>query len=404
MNTKYAFKNMKKNKVQIFITICILFIGIAILYLSMIYSNMLIKEKEYVSNYFNNGRVYTIRLNLDYYDDLYYKDEENQDEVYKGIYNDLKKIDKLDVIQMINIGINFDSDFKLINGEDIENINYVEGKAITEETMNHYQLKLIEGKLFNEDKKEDKIINANVGYNLKNNFELGEIFEDSFGQKFRVSGFLEKNSELPEYIGENIDYKHKRYKLDNTILTGLNEFIDKNYSYYSELKYSFLHIDKDISKEEEEKVLKEIKEVFLKRDIKIGLQSQNRGIEGTVKEIENNATRFKVVSSIILIFVSLSIIMTILNSLEVRKKEFGVYILSGASLIDICKIVLYEVLIYFIISLVIVSLVIFKLKIFNLNIFLITLGIICIYILITFFIPIKKINGIDIKDLIKGQE
>ncbi|MGL6186187.1 MAG: FtsX-like permease family protein [Clostridium chrysemydis] len=110
------------------------------------------------------------------------------------------------------------------------------------------------------------------------------------------------------------------------------------------------------------------------------------------------------ISIIILLFVSLSIIQFMMNSIQNRKREFGIYILNGGRIVDISKIVLYEIIIYMVVALTVLFAIVNALNIFNLNTTLIIIGLTIVYSFITFLLPYKKIKNFEVKELIKGDE
>lgn len=146
-----------------------------------------------------------------------------------------------------------------------------------------------------------------------------------------------------------------------------------------------------------------IKTIFLRHGVEINVLSEKLGIDLTIEELKEKQMISLVSSVVILFFTLMTTIVTIINSINMRKKEFGTYLLCGFNINDLTKIVLGELFIlngisfgiYFIISLV-------GFKKLSLYVFILTVLLVISYTILLSFLSVNKLKKISIKELIKG--
>lgn len=146
-----------------------------------------------------------------------------------------------------------------------------------------------------------------------------------------------------------------------------------------------------------------IKTIFLRHGVEINVLSEKLGIDLTIEELKEKQMISLVSSVVILFFTLMTTIVTIINSINMRKKEFGTYLLCGFNINDLTKIVLGELFIlngisfgiYFIISLVVF-------KKLSLYVFILTVLLVISYTILLSFLSVNKLKKISIKELIKG--
>ncbi|QAS61945.1 FtsX-like permease family protein [Clostridium septicum] len=113
------------------------------------------------------------------------------------------------------------------------------------------------------------------------------------------------------------------------------------------------------------------------------------------------------ISVIITIFIFVSITITLLNSILLYKKDFGVHYLTGARTIDIIKIISGELFILSFVAIILSTpIFIFKGLTNKINVIalLSTFIFLLIMNLIILIIPIVNINKIQLNQLIKGED
>lgn len=405
MNIKYTIKNIMRNKISSLLTIILILLALVSTYLLIMVSSNLKKEYEYIENYYNGGNVLRITTNWDYYK---YKIDSIDKFIYEKIYNSLNEIEDIDLLHYERVAVNIDSkyiDMDNLEGKyksgDGENI-YLEGMGITNETLKHYDIELLEGSMFNEVDENDEVINIVAGYDLSKDFNINDIITSIDGTKYRITGFLKQGQYLPINIGMNLNLVYKKYNLDDSFICDFREFIGDGFSYYLPLSASYIHINNTVNNEEKEVLKRLIKDIFNENDIVVNVRDESKGINLTLGELEKQKELFNISSITILVFIFFSIVISIINSIEKRKVEFGVYILSGATIGDIAKITIYEMIIFDLIALMVFILGFNKL--IDIQHLIGVLGIISIYMVLIFIIPLIKIKNISIKELIKGNE
>lgn len=406
MNIKYAFNSIKRNKFQSILIVLLISMALISFYIVLFLSNSLKDQYNYVENYFNGGNVYSIATNWRYYKPKIDKIDKS---IYEKIYKSIDAMDNVDLINYERIAVNFDSSNPDLKGLEQDKIMesdsiYIQGMGISEAAINHYDLEVLEGKMFNKEENEDGIINAVVGYHFKDMFNIGDILVTDVGKKFKITGFLKKDMYIPTSIGESDNASYEKYDLGKAIVCDLNNFLGEDFSYYLSISGAYIHMAKDISEGEKLQIKQKIKNEFNKYNIEVNVIDQSKGIFLALSEIKKQIMLFNISSITILTFISFSIIITILNSLENRKKEFGVYILSGANITDISKIVFFEICILNLISFSILCIVVIGIKIASIKFLIYMFILTLMYCIFTFLIPLRKIKNISIKDLIKGEE
>lgn len=134
-------------------------------------------------------------------------------------------------------------------------------------------------------------------------------------------------------------------------------------------------------------------------------------------DIFNDEMNFEINTSklllyLIVIFIYVGTTASLIASISKRKKEFGVHIMSGASITDISLQIFYEMLVIDMLS---TSLLIAYLKFGDTNLFINILGfniqslMLSIFILFAFtflicIVPMIKIKSLNITDMIKGED
>lgn len=408
MGLKYAINNITRKKLLTFIIIIQLILGLFSSYLMINIDNTLKEEITKVENTFNGGNVFSITCNWDYYNFLKGYDT-------KKIFNEISTIQQVEIPYILKYGFTFEHVPKLHNKYSTildEHTVYLDGVGINDVTIDKFQLKLSSGRFFSKEEYEGISHNTLpiiLGNNFEKSFSINEIIDytglDDIGvTKLKVIGFLEKDSILPVYIGDSADLKHKSLDLNNMVLTTKN-YLSEEILYSSLFLSSYLFLDDNLSEDEIKNIKNIIKEIFNKENIEVNVRSEKVGIDLTLKELKNNREMFFITSIVIIIFTSLTIILTFLNAIEVRKKEFGTYLLSGANRNSLIKIILYELVIINVIALLLfLGLCYLIFKSISLNIIGITLIFMVLYIALLSIAPIMKLKSYSIKDLIKGEE
>lgn len=403
MRFKYSINNIKKHKVLSTILIIQIVLGLFSSYFMIYSTNVLNKEIEKVDTVLNSGNIFSITSNWDYYE--YLKDYNSE-----KIFNQIKNIDDVKIISILDIGITLEgfspdifTDMTVYSPT--SNSIYIDGVSVNKDVIDTFNIQLLSGRYFTIEEyieTDTTILPILIGYDFKDNFKIGDLINyDSNGiNKLEVIGILEKGTELPQHVGKSLDYKHKIINMDNKILT-TKRYWTQDDVYDFTITDSYFYINPDNLNETKNK----IKTIFNNEGIEVNISSEKIGIELTIRDLKEKQEMFFFTTIMIITFTALTIIFTFLNSLNMRKQEFGTYLLCGAKKQDLSRIIVYELFIINSISLLmftIITLLIFGNISFTI---LITMIIFCIlYVLTLTIIPLLKLNKFSIRDLTKGDE
>lgn len=164
---------------------------------------------------------------------------------------------------------------------------------------------------------------------------------------------------------------------------------------------NYFWFDENIDNKTVSDNLDTIKKYFNENGFNPNIYTVNRTINKLLEQYNNRFLINLFVGILISIAVFITFVVSILDSIEKRLKEFGIYIFSGASINNIIKIIFIEILSIVFISFnlfVILRFAIFKT--INLNYLFLLIIVLTIFILLTIIIPILKIKSIKIKDMI----
>jgi putative ABC transport system permease protein len=281
--------------------------------------------------------------------------------------------------------------------------------SINKPYLKTYPLKVGKGRLFNSN--EFNFIGNNtvfpivVGANYDKYFKVGdEIPLDS--RIGKIVGILKKN----QYAPGDVRQPDVRYiNLDNYIISTDAIYKDKfdlcNLTLYNA---NYILFDSSASQSKIYNELAKIKKMF--NDIPA---LKDAGVRDLTEYITQDADMLKeqyeivaVTSVSVIIFVCITFIISILDSIEKRKKEYGIHIMSGGKLFDIGTIIYLEIFITFFISYMITASIIYYRdgELVNINSLLMLLIAMVVISTVSALIPIVRIFNLDIDQLIKGDE
>lgn len=198
-----------------------------------------------------------------------------------------------------------------------------------------------------------------LGFEYSNIYNLGDVIEYASSnneiKEAKVIGFLKENF----YLLYKIDYDDKFVKLDNAILTPYvdidileGDLMGKNYLQVFDLfNTSYFLFDKSKNDEDILAIMETINEKF--KDLGLGTQvidSTEKYLSESLEELENQKKNSELIVSIAVLFLSIGIISSYSYSIKNDKKQYGVHILNGATLNDICIRLFEEVAIVFLIG------------------------------------------------------
>ncbi len=163
---------------------------------------------------------------------------------------------------------------------------------------------------------------------------------------------------------------------------------------------------KTLQKQNIQKKTDEIKYVFKNTlNLKTTIKDVNKyaKTENTLYGQEHKTTLS--ISIVLIVFASITLIISILDSIIKRKMELGLHILSGGTLTDIAQIIYLEIFIILLVSLLLSLPLIYKCHhSINHTFLLIELGLLILFSFMISIIPILKIFNLNVIELIKGEE
>ncbi|APR00646.1 ftsX-like permease family protein [Clostridium botulinum] len=285
--------------------------------------------------------------------------------------------------------------------------------TINKKYLEVYPLKIQKGRLFNENEfdftdKDNSVVPILVGANFSKYFEVGDEIPIHWSRehKAKIIGVLEKD----QYNPGNIAIPDSKYiNLNDYIISTDSIFESELEVYtYSLLNGTYISFKDDLDKNEINEELKNIKKAFNSIPIikNAGIRDLSEYINQDIDKFQEQFQIVSITSISVIIFVCITFIISLLESIDKRKKEYGIHIMSGGKLSDIAVITYLEVLmIFFITFLFTVSAVYYKYgHLLDVNTLYILFIIILLLSILSSIGPIVKIFKLNINELIKGDE
>lgn len=413
MNLKIAFDSLRKKGLFTIFTIIQMTITFTFLY-NLIYINGESKSLEEKFNKSFKENMYVIEPVIDL-DDILAESNLKDKELYK-FYDYLKENEDLGSIS-VNEGYILTTEFKdyekfLYTDNYAPNFNGIQTRTINALKIDYGYIKNIGITVESGVNlaKEDFNIKNNIypillGQNFKGIFKIGQNIEgfDDIGEKIQyvVKGFIDKG-----YYNLGIPLnEYNISSLDNSILVPLkyNKFNKEsdNFDIITQIHKSLVTLKDDTKIED---LINEAKNNF--GDIKVTklddlLEKYKEGIKFERTIVLN-------IFLIVMVICGIGIITNIMNSIKLRTKDFGVYMLNGASKKEIIKIVIFEILSIFALSAILSGLSIYtlgQLGFVTINmLYILKLLIYILFITVVIIIyPISVLKKISINRLLRGE-
>lgn len=421
-NLRYAINGVLKK--PIFLVITIIQLTVSMCFFSLVISNKISIEEtsSRLSKVFKNLKIYTLT------------DRSNEDALFK---NKLKKDDSIAKLNEFYTFLNENKNFKFVSyyTSHIEINKFYGGnefywnKSITgllknqigtfsplksmyvdENFQKNFKLQVGEGRSFNNsDFKNSKVTSIILGDNYHSIYKVGDILQyynytNKTISKLKVIGFLKKDY----YFIENVNF----IDLNNYILLPLYNNVMSAYSQEAiipEFDNRIFH--SLIITSNMKKTYKLIEDKSNKLSLyTLSMNSYNDKVKLYNELMESNLKQLSLISIIIVVFTSISIITSMLSLIKKCNKEYGVHLLSGATINDIAIRVVIMVLFYIVVSLIISTFCVqfmlphlgFSISDYKFLIYLIIIDLNLVAIIS--FIPTRKILKTDISLIIRRKE
>lgn len=417
MKIKYAFLGISRNLIYTFLLVVQLIFVFNVIYQNLYLNNKVSVESKDIKRFFENTKLYSIEMV-----DLPNRESISKigNEKIKKTLETVKNSRDYNFIQLTRYALPLqkfigyekykanDYEFKMEDKDFFSAKNYI----VDSNFLNKYPIALEKGRLFNSDEFKREYGDTNaipiiVGNNYKEKYNIGDeltyVRAEKGIHKAIIVGVIKKNQYIP---GDLVSVDERYVNLDDYILTTSSLEKDDISLLIDNLFGNYMYFNKNTSKDQVNIYSDTIKKTFEDNlHVKVGLRDLNEYGTAELEIFGKQQSIVFVTASIIIVFVSLTLIISILNSIVERKKEFGVHILNGGTLKDISITIYLEVFLILFIAYILSLPIIFKVnQNFDLSIISILFAILTFLSIIISIIPIIKIYNLSISELIKGDE
>lgn len=240
-----------------------------------------------------------------------------------------------------------------------------------------------------------------LGDSYKNIFSLNEIIETK-EYSCKVIGFIEQN----QFFLDKGIYDLTRVKNLNTFVISP---IPKNIM-NANINSAFIIVDNS-SSDNFNFIKSKIDSLAKNQNIKLTISDPNENINEFIEILQYNSNIKLIIMYFILLFTVIGLIVIFTNRVSVKRKEYSIHIIHGATIKDICIRIIMEHAFLAIFSMIISFVYLFKNNIsiitdiitFNQKIFFESALIIITIILLVSLIPIYYVKKYRLNYLIKGE-
>lgn len=365
-------------------------------------------EKKQISKFFSDEILYGIEFRSDLNSSTSNDAFSNAEKIINDYLNTNSNHDfflTLNSIEPLSLE-KFDNyeNFKFPNSPEKDNKFYAKSLHINSDSLKRFPINLYEGRTFNDTElthisSPKDTIPIILGYDFLNIYHIGDIITIDSSHNAEVIGILSKDQFNPG----NLQSSQRFANLNNYIIIP-NNYLD-NGAYLTGA--ALLIFDKSTSKEYINNIRSDLRNLFNEINISIDVRDFSSDLYSIINMYLNGLKDKSMISIIITIFIFLSITITLLNSILLYKKDFGVHYLTGARTIDIIKIISGELFILSFVAIILSTpIFIFKGLTNKINVIalLSTFIFLLIMNLIILIIPIVNINKIQLNQLIKGED
>lgn len=365
-------------------------------------------EKKQISKFFSDEILYGIEFRSDLNSPTSNDAFSNAEKIINDYLNTNSNHDfflTLNSIESLSLE-KFDNyeNFKFPNSPEEGNKFYAKSLHVNSDSLRKFPINLYEGRTFNDTElthisSPKDTIPIILGYDFLNIYNIDDIITIGSSHNAEVIGILSKDQFNPG----NLQSSQRFANLNNYIIIP-NNYLDSG-TYLTGA--ALLIFDKSTSKEYINNIRSDLRNLFNEIDVSIDVRDFSSDLSIKITQYLNGLKDIVMISVIITIFIFLSITITLLNSILLYKKDFGVHYLTGARTIDIIKIISGELFILSFVAIILSTpIFIFKGLTNKINVIalLSTFIFLLIMNLIILIIPIVNINKIQLNQLIKGED
>ncbi|MBM7717629.1 putative ABC transport system permease protein [Bacillus thermophilus] len=218
----------------------------------------------------------------------------------------------------------------------------VEYVLTTEEFFNYFQVDIVEGRYFDKKDYKDKkeVTPVIIGHYFAKVWDMGETFSDTYGNKYKVIGILDKGA---TYI--NIMSSREIHQMDSMILLPLNESKLQSVPDYDEIIPTAY-----IVPQKETDIKKMIDYAAELETYSLGYKSLSEQIKHVIRDKQTWIQMQLFLLALVASFTMLSLIVSLLQFIDKNQYEFGVHYLSGAENKHIGTRIVFQILPFIVIG------------------------------------------------------
>lgn len=369
-NIKYAYYGLSKRIVSSLLAIIQLSICFTFIYFIIQGNSTVGSEVERITSIFNGRYIYGAAI----HDDLKILSNKEEFENSKKFFAYLKENPNFIHVTYSDSAINLEN-FHGINkvmapGGNGDHYSWVKCIDIGENFMNTFKFQMDNGRIFSNsdfNKSFNETIPVILGYNYKEFFKVDDEikYRNQYGggtRTLKVIGFLKENyyfvsNSNSGFYTINLDSYviYPKQSVENTMSLKIGQEGYDDMKNLLELRYlrdSLIVINTDNFKEKDtilNDINEQVKKLYLQGDI--NLENLTNKSDTLINNFNSSVRELKSLAYITMLFTSIGMISTSLDSIRKRFKEFGVHLAYGCTLINILKRILYEIIILTTISL-----------------------------------------------------
>ncbi|MGE7093781.1 ABC transporter permease [Lysinibacillus sp. NPDC048646] len=387
-----SLSDIWRKKGTTFILLIQLSMLLIIINLVMLSFNDLNRMKEEVQRLNSSEEIYSF---MDFTDETQINELLNEESRVKDLtdlYDYIFSNNDFQAFSLYSATKPFDS--ATLQNIDVNNITVIQNTALikfiytNELFINYFHIAVEQGKLFSdvEYTKKTEIIPIVIGNKLQNYLQIGQRITDISGQQYEVIGILKEKTNYIDIMSsrefESLDYmimlpQNKHNFVSNTYLDSI---INKAY----------------VVSDSESNVEKIIKYAASLDTYSFAYKSMLQQLDVVVRDKEKWIQMQLLLLSLVIIFTFISVTVSYLQFIEKHIYEFGIHILSGATIKDLALRICFQLIPLFLISDVIVISIFREFAVAK-N----TLGITIILGIALCIIPVTKISLIKMTSMLR---
>lgn len=439
MRVKYALKSVKSNKAFSLVLILQLICIFIAMYNIIDYSNTINYLSEKVEKIYANRSIYRFG-----YDEESFFTINNQDEglkLIKELSDSEEYIFTIAAPTEIPV-ILFDGyrqfiyqNCPIIETQDKQRYTYINSFSVNKNALDAYNVELESGRYFKEseyEQLEEGVLPIILGHDYKDIFKVGDIIEyvminDIY--KAKVVGILKEDETIPiKFDNNNVEANgnvdSNNYNLNGIMLIPYGENTIMNKLNISNVFwYNFVLLDSSLEDKRKDSILNEIEDKIENTiDSKFNRKSYDKEITLELDKYKELKANYSLTAIVAIVFSAITMIVSMLNSIKKRKREFGIYISCGATMKDIIGIIFFQMIAMVVIA-IISTIIILKIYFlyFEIDSFYLVfdsvefrtinykiIGLMLLfgvfYSSITSIIPLRKLSKLDIHELLRKDD